>query len=277
VQAVVHIGMSKTGTTSIQIGMWKLLKRLAAESVCYPTVCRNHGVPIGSLFVADPNNWKPNVRESVDAESRNPKVWDKLNAELSIPHRAMILSGEAFLGLPPDAVARMVEWLRSIADDVRIVLYVREPKSWAVSSTQQKLKTGAQLPNLPVIKIRKRLTPWIKAVGKDRVAVYNFDVARKHRYAIGGHFVEQIGLAHLAEHMDVRANESLSAEALRMVAAERHALGRKLSRVEIKQIAAEAPKVEAFALPADLLAQVERAAQPDVEWLAAEFGISFSG
>jgi hypothetical protein len=214
-----------------------------------------------------------------DAEQQNPDTWRKLNHALSSRPEILVLSGEALFGLPPYAIRRMVDWLDSVADDFRIIVYFREPKAWASSSTQQQLKTGVPLEiilktRLPRPRIRHRLERWIRVCGKDRIAVHDFNAARQHPCSIGGHFVEQIGLADFADEMaGIYLNERFSADALRKITELSQIRGRRLTHKELAEVAAAAESTEPFRLPDEILAEVERAARPDVEWLASEFGV----
>lgn len=282
-RAYLHVGIAKTGTTSIQVAMDRLRDRLATRGICYPEFQApyrwNHGPYVGSLFVEDPVDWPPNRRRGLSADDvaeQNATTRRMIEAVAAAKPATLVLSGEGFFYLKPAAISQLIAWLSSFTDDIRILAYFREPKSWATSHIQQMMKIGvpldtllARVPTPPI----GRLRGWVAACGHERVRPFDYGAACRH--GLVGHFLDQIGAADLAaEVADIRANRRVSAEALAEIARATAERGRPLDSTEVERIAAKHKNGSPFNLPDTVLAQVEAKARPDLDWLAeSPFGL----
>jgi hypothetical protein len=291
--AFVHIGMHKTGTTSIQQTMARHRAMLRAQhGVVYPSISANHSLPLVSLFCDDPAEYSGNINAGAtgaeEIAKRNQGFADELKAELEAGGETLVLSGEDLGLLTRPAVQRLKQWLSGYAASVRIVAYVREPVAWATSHAQQLVRQGRVLETLLegalVPRFRRRLTPWMVAFGKQNVSVADFDVARAGPAGLVGHFTDQLGLPESVHETLVqkRSNESLSAEAVTLMSA-LNAL--KPAFVDNRTSADRAAKVDLifarikgsrFSLPPAAIARTEAMSATEVSWLAETFGLSFA-
>ena len=130
---IVHIGMGKTGTSSIQKALRQNEARLAAQSVAYlgmwftdidPAFARQEGQR--AFFAADADEMAGHARAFATALRRRH---EDAGAE------RFILSNEGFFG----RVAKLSPFLNALRGemDVALIAYVRDPRSWLPSAYTQ--------------------------------------------------------------------------------------------------------------------------------------------
>jgi hypothetical protein len=136
---VLHVGLPKTATTTIQHVMETAKPRLAERGVVYPLTTKlqtevvqraqlRHLVGLtGAGSLPEAMGW---VADEVHA--RRPDL--------------IVFSSERMSIASPGAMARMHAALMASLpeiDDIRVLAYVRDPIIWATSLCQQRLKVGA--------------------------------------------------------------------------------------------------------------------------------------
>lgn len=150
-ELILHIGLPKTGSSSIQRVLAGHREALAAQGVYYPRSpgWENHQLLPASM-VADPNAlWDvhPGVWEGLKPEARLAMFREQFKEEMSaLPGSAKrcIISSEqcASLLMVPADVARLAELLRQWFDPIRVVAYLRRQDKHAASAYTQNLRTG---------------------------------------------------------------------------------------------------------------------------------------
>ncbi len=96
---VIHIGMHKTGTTSIQAALHGARDALAERGVLYPDLGPNHSHPLVSIFCGAPLDYYVNFYSGIDTpekvESFNRRHRESLDAQLDVRSRMIVhLSNE---------------------------------------------------------------------------------------------------------------------------------------------------------------------------------------
>lgn len=150
--ALLHIGTPKTGTTSIQECLAEAQVSGRLSPVCYPLIDgeRNHHRLMPLYF---PHNeislhWRRNYPVD-DRRFRKMRQHYRqlLFAELNSAQSAIMSSEELSLRFTPRAVTQLRRDLESVGfEEFHIVLYVRDPADYYLSSTQQALKSSADNP-----------------------------------------------------------------------------------------------------------------------------------
>ena len=291
--AYVHIGLHKTGTTSIQqtFARYRTLLR-DGFGLIYPSVANNHSVPLFSMFCDDPADYSWNKAAGATGMAaileRNEGFALSLAEDLAGNAHTLLLSGEDLGLLSPAGVRRFQQWLAPHTRQVKILAYVREPVAWATSQAQQQVRHGKTLEALShvalVPRFRKRLLPWLATFGREAIAVHDFDIARHHPEGLVGHFAAQLGLPP-AIHATIKprtVNQSYSAEAIALLSA----LNAQHPRPNLEHDAASrTERIEAifariegqrFTLSPEAIARTRAASAIETEWLAAQFALSFA-
>lgn len=218
-KCVVHIGMHKTGTTSIQ----NSLHRFSDASFYYANIggSANHSVAMFSLLAARPENHALNSHRSPAMLAEYIRTTqNELRASLSAAgSRTLIISGEEIGYLQEDALMRLRDFLLSDCDEIQILGYVRPPKSYISSAFQQMVKSSG-LSQIDFGKLyrnyRNSFEKFDRTFGRDAVTLKLFD----RQALVGGDsvldFCATLGID-LPESRISRHNDSISRETLCLI------------------------------------------------------------
>jgi hypothetical protein len=219
----IHIGVPKTGTTSIQHTLFDNRAKLLSEGINYLALARNHAGALMPLVVDEPHKHRRYLRRSIDtsekARSRNEATRLRLEHELTTNRcQKVLISGEAFSAASPDEVLRLKGLLDPYAERYRIIVYVRDPYEYANSAALQRVKGGATLDdcaNGVVLPRYTRLATYIRLFGRENVDIRIFDPKRFVDRDLIADFFVALGEPPELRHgiRIVNANKSLSHEA----------------------------------------------------------------
>jgi hypothetical protein len=223
---ILHIGLPKTGTTTIQNVLHAnrdfLLRR---EGALHPSLAPNQNTAFNTIFRDDPRKLKANKRAGFTTEeiaARRKRFLNSLDAEISSSEwDTLLLSAEGVSNLLEPELLRLREWGEKYSSEWIVLVCVRHPVDWSRSVIQQRLKGGDTLQQLyeepPTPKYRWKISRAISVFGQENVRVFDFEGAVKKEGGIVRAFAEQAGLnASSGEFLASRAvryNESLSLEA----------------------------------------------------------------
>lgn len=150
-EALIHIGMHKTGTTSIQ----ESLKSYDDGHTFYADLeFTNHSIPMYTIF--SENRFKYHIwtkQGMSEAEIRQKKndFLNSLQHQLTLESRRRILiSGEGISLLTPHEKDLMVRFFKNSASKVKILCVTRSPEEYAISILQERIK-GGDLKHVPTI------------------------------------------------------------------------------------------------------------------------------
>lgn len=218
-----HIGMPKTGSTSIQHTFFRNRATLLASGINYLPLGRNHAGSLMPLLSENPHKHSRNLRKGIDtpqkAQSRNKAISQRLARELSRNGSAkLVISGEAFSAASFDEVRRLKDLLDPYAERYRIIVYVRDPYEYANSAALQRIKGGAVIGNsagdIPLPRYRQ-LQNYIEIFGRTHIDIRIFDSKRFVGGDLIADFLHALGESpDLTKGMEIiRTNRSLSHEA----------------------------------------------------------------
>lgn len=187
--ALVHIGIGKTGTTSIQSFLASNGSHLAARGVLYPVAGRIGNTHYGFF--------------DVETGKIDEQAFEKLEAEVgSSQCERIMISSESLIYAPPMVIDRI---RAALGADTRVLVYVREQLGLISSVFLQWVKVGTGYEGeisrfLEVHKASfdyaKLIAPWADAFGASHIEAHVYDKA-----IIGGsivdHFLGVVGLAEI--------------------------------------------------------------------------------
>lgn len=276
-----HLGMPKTGSTSIQ----GAFADFDAPGLAYAKLKgSNHGPLLCAAFSRNPDKlpearWraaKP-LRDRLAPPAR-PRVMKALATR-----KDLILSGEIMVDrLDAEEFADMVAALRQHFDRVVAIAYIRPLASLAASQFQQRVKTGQRRFVIPSPDYRKRFEKVTALFAPGDIVWRRFDRADLHGGDIVADFAHVLGLDS-APKSGVARNESLSSEALAALYAFnrftapmlRPALQTKM-RTRLLEALREVGDTR-FGLSQDLLERhLDRHAE-DVAWMESVCGFDVKG
>lgn len=216
---MLHIGMHKTGSSSIQ----RSLVGYDDGHAFYGRFARpNHSLPLHTVFAAEPARHHLWVREGLDEAAvarKRAEALDCLDRDLTRSDRkVLVLSGEDVGVLTDDEKDRLVAHLRRHGAQVDVVAYVREPAAFTASSFQQGVRGGSVLPlRRGTVRpgYRRRLERFLELV-PGAVTVRAFERDRLAGGSVVQDFCEIAGLE-FGRLTDETVNESLSVAALKLL------------------------------------------------------------
>ena len=226
---ILHIGLHKTGTTSIQHGLFTNRKLLAEHGVLYPTTgLHPHG--------------QHNLTWEIKQDDRfNAKLgtWQDFYQEAQAFAGNMILiSCEDYCTMNPEQQARVPLFLKDF--DVTVVVYLRNQTSLLPSTYAQLAKSGRQVGdfatwlkqkslNVPRYHYDQLIASWEQIFGAERIRVGILEEASAYP-SILTHFLTvcSLPLVDIAMEQPPRKNISPSyqtVETIRQMAAALHGYG----------------------------------------------------
>ena len=225
-----HIGLHKTGSTSLQSFLMHNRATLARHGVLYPTVGRAAGPSHVNL-----------LRELAADERFDPDrgTWSDVLMGAGTDVRRIIISSEGLSLLEPDTVKELRR--RLDGRPVQVIVYLRpqEVRLWSIYV--QRVRDGRTFEPFPEFLMRHRderwfryhdlLTPWATIFGTERVRVQVVDRERLIGGSLSTDLLAAIGEEHLASICTTvpRRNVSpdeFSVEIIRRVGQRRAAEGR---------------------------------------------------
>jgi hypothetical protein len=224
-EAILHVGVHKTGTTSIQRVFARYRPELKAQGFLYPSFSQNH-YDIHSAFASEPFKAVMVRARGLKTDDELQELRDRVLGSVEDEVRAnpdlrLLICAEDLSALDREGQIRLQAWLSSIGvDQITIHMYVREPISFWESLIQQSIKGGHQIDFTREAEVLSRLRTYEPALeayagtfGRDNIRVHLFAPERLAGGDVVVDFAGRIGLN--IDGMElVRANESLSRDAM---------------------------------------------------------------
>lgn len=233
-RTILHIGMSKTGTTALQETFARSREVLAAHGVLYPRnppggQQRNHQVIACGLarFERLPREFHSRYPDAASARAAFDDFAATLRARFAEARpEVLLLSGESMFRVFGPAAARRLVGLSADPDDgpgghpggeVRIAAYVRRPSEHFLSHIQQAMRFSHRPRPARSREILPVLDSYARFFGAEAIDARPF----QREIMADGDVVSDFCARHLADRGVTRAdlavpkfvNESLSAEA----------------------------------------------------------------
>lgn len=140
-----HIGMHKTGSSSIQNYLDKNRDELLKNGHYYAEMgSPNHSGPFLYSLRYEPAEDSEIASFNISSEELNRRVSlykENLNRSLKKEYTNIIFSAEAIIKLTEEELNSFKNYLLNYVDEIKVYCYVREPMPFMVSSFQQIIKT----------------------------------------------------------------------------------------------------------------------------------------
>lgn len=279
---VLHIGMHKTGSSSIQHSLFN-----APASPDWTLVrgkTGNAGFALHAVFGSPDTDQSSLKRIGMSKEKVAHFAQQsrrRLKESLGKTAPLCLLSAEGMTRLEADSLVRLRDWLSLRVEKIRVVGYVRTPHEFIESALQERIKSG-HMKRLSLERVypgyRRRLEKFDQVFGRECVELRLFEPASFPQSDVVLDFARWVGI-HLPEDQSVRANDGLSAPALRLLlaanavrtpalsVAQRYKAQRQLV-IALRSLGG--PKLR---LAPSLLAPVLEDEAEDLQWLEDRMGV----
>jgi len=215
-EIVLHIGMHKTGTTSIQ----RTLNNFDDGSVRMARLFdENHSIPIYSLFAKEKYDYpihQNHGRTPAQIDELNEQTRQDLEAELSLDRKVVFISGEDIVMLDDEEVDSLVTFLKKHTNKVTVLAYIREPAGFATSALQQYVVGGWHQMMIPPPNYEIRFDSFVKCDKIDKFEFIEFKRSGLVQESVVHDFSARVGID-VANVVEQRVNESLSFECVQLI------------------------------------------------------------
>ncbi|MFV0514702.1 MAG: hypothetical protein ACK5MY_13915 [Jhaorihella sp.] len=289
---IIHVGMPKTGSSSIQ-QTFAGLQHPELEYVDW-IPSGNHSALFVLLFhdldkLSEYHGFKARGAAFIQTLPALRADWHaRVSQQLArTGDKTVIFSAEAISRKDVEyARRRLRDFFAGWSDDISVIGYVRPPAGFAPSAFQQRLKggmiknpcRGGVSPNY-----RRRFETFDRIFGRDAVNLREFSSDRLLGGDVVQDFAHQIGVGPLAEDQNLRANESLSLEAVALLYAQRKlgqgfVAGFDRAHVANNSFVSGLATIgrRKFGFSQKLLAPLLEKGRDDIAWMEKRLGHSFS-
>lgn len=283
-RCIIHIGMHKTGSTSIQ----ESLRGFSDDKFLYPVLgnAANHSLAIFSLFGTHGGRHhlhRANGRDAAAVRAYNRAVEADLEKAIEESRgRTLLISGEDISVLPRHDLEKLRDYFQARVDAVEIVGYVRSPAGFIASGFQERVKGGLEEwagPEQIYRSYRDSFGRFDEVFGRENVRLWKFDPKAFPGGCAVQDFCSRLGIELPAERI-LRLNESLSRQAVALLYIYRK-FGRKLGATTLlgaeSQSLGKALSVlgeDKFRFSPDVIRPVLEKYRSDIEWMEARLGQS---
>jgi len=289
---ILHGGLHKTGTTSIQDNCFKYRDVLLRHGIVYPSFefggrrYVNHSDPIATaitkqrVFYGAARRLK-NFRNPRDATRI---LWEQLRNIMEEPAgETLLLSAEIVCDFIERDMKLLRRYLEQYTDDLDVIAVVRSPHDSLISIVQQRCRDGYPSDPAEFFEVTFERYQRLKLVFSDRLRAINFHQATAHPRGLVGFFLKEIGLPDEAiEPLEfISSNERISMEAFVLMNAinEAFPLGREGEHGIVRQhrdmLALHALPGQPFLLTEPLSDDITRSLEEQRKWLERELQTTF--
>lgn len=274
---ILHIGMHKTGSTSVQAALH------AAAPGNRQTLAigmANHSIACRVMF----DDWAGSKRflsnngiSEEDANAMRARLLAEIDSQLGRKDRAQfVLSSEWLSSAPEHSVQRLRDWCAPRFEKVDIYAYVRPPASFMASNYQQVVRLSHGNFRLLWPHYRRRFRKFEKLFGKPALNLRLFDKTRLEGGDVVADFASWTGVA-CPHRPKAEMNASASAAALALIACyRRHRpdAGSPAINTELAGLIRFAERLPSpkFALAQPLLEAKLEANREDIAWIEKRLG-----
>lgn len=219
-KCIMHIGMHKTGSSSIQSALSRHLEdsRFRYLDLGLP----NHSLPLFTVFSHRIHHLfqkEALTKQQVLAYRENTIRRLSHECESSRNNNAIaLISGEDICNLTHKELSSFHDYLKGYFDTIDVVAYVRTPKSFMESAFQQRLKGGLSRFNIDSLypSYRERFEKFENVFGQACLKYWLFEEKGFEQGDVVRDFYYRLGIAFKPKD-SVRVNASLSKEAVALL------------------------------------------------------------
>ena len=237
-RVILHAGLGKTGTSSIQNQLLGQAKVLESEhNIHFPCVFHglyqpfdgNHSSLLSFMFID--HNGPPRSHSlagfKTEKEAKEYSFKIRTNFENGFSSSSasnLLMSAEGLGHFSKPRLILLSNWLQKFAEEIEVIVCIRHPMAALSSEIQQRLTLGFVLEDLyeqpPRYRFKNLFDRLETAFPQSKFVVYDFAQATEYPGGLVGCFYEKIGLDPcLVSQQPKYSNESMSHEAALLLSA----------------------------------------------------------
>jgi len=237
-----HVGLHKTGTSTIQQSFGEIRQHLTEYGFLYPVIVLperdhfNYSIPFVSMFSSDPLKYRRNIRMGITTKEAVEKMNQNYDRQLrdqiqNFSGHTLIISGEGISGLSIPELERLRDYLTSITNsqvEIKILMVIRHPVKWAESRLQEQVKSGYSLQSvLPTTthigehQFIFQSNKFKKVFGDDRIEIQRYEDLVKNNLGLFAGFAERFKILStpLQPKDNKRINQAITHESATLLSA----------------------------------------------------------
>jgi hypothetical protein len=295
-RVVIQIGMDKTASTSIQSFLHQNQDLLQQHSIEFRADwgSDNHSIPLKSMVAEEPEKIYHHIVSNLsrkEIEEYNAKNLRILCQGIKgSEEETYVFFGEGICSFRKVEYKTLQNMLAVLMPNaaVEILYCARSNVGYASSAYQQAVKMGRyhdindQIWRYSQL-YKKRLKNAIKAFGKEKISVYQFEDTVKHPFGPVGYFMEKLGVdAEALRPLEMtRVNESVSYQAIEIMADINEKCPMTIGEVKnpLRQRMDMDPILKIsgprYHISNDLANRILQAAMKDIVWLEENFACAY--
>ncbi len=220
-KCIIHIGVHKTGSTSIQLAF----DGYKTEAYSYADMgTPNHTTPFQTLFSTDARE-KYWTRLGQSADEKRRIYEERLDAALQGEQDTIIFSGEGISLLDIAELKRMRSRLEKTCTEFTVVMFVRDPLSWTMSSMQEACKHGSPLQDISSQHVSERYRNVRQVFGEDEVCVIKYEDKKLFDGDVVAQFCSVLNLPLPLEYKPRFSNISMRSDSFNALVIQNRSLG----------------------------------------------------
>lgn len=217
-RCIVHFGMNKTGSSSIQSTLYNAALGPAFHYIDLGV--DNPSGPLLNAFMAPQRRLKSIRGRSPNAtiagvKKRGDVIINKLREQLrSAEASNLILSAEGLWRLTSEELSNLYQLIKPYVDHIEAVAYIRSPKGFMESNFQQLVKGGLNKLDIDLVypKYQARFEKFDQVFGRENVHYWHFNPALFEGGCVVRDFCSRVGIS--GDITVRRVNEGFSCGAI---------------------------------------------------------------
>jgi hypothetical protein len=218
---ILHIGMFKTGTSSIQATLDSNSEYLKSKGIYYSSRLHHHNFTFFPLFYEEPETL-PDWQIQFDREQAREKqrfYLDEWSAEFKEDFRFFIISSENVTLWERAEIDKALDFLQPHFDQIKVVIYLRSFTSYLSSAVQQLVKNAFSNKDLHTllkeeikfINYQELIQKWAEKLGDENIIVRNFRREFFKNNNLIDDFIDAVGISDIdpSQIVNIRVNESI--------------------------------------------------------------------
>jgi hypothetical protein len=212
-----HLGLHKTGTTSLQLTCKENRTELSAQGYLYPlfskpqskeTAIENHSIPLFSAFCSSPETYSENIYSPTDnIENQNILFKDTITEAL-LSSSDIIFSAEEAGLLTAKELRNLANFLGKHGHKILPLAVIRDPLAYHESTVQQRISDGRAVNLAKPVSQRRAILNLLTVFGTN-IRWLSFEEACLHTGGPATFILEYIGV-NTNNIRNTKGNEGMS-------------------------------------------------------------------